>query len=157
QILEELQRKGKFYCNTRQYFQNLERDNKTRGQGDQLEQTYSIENTKNLRIEVTFSDGSKKIENWNQGKIVTNDIINFGHIYCFTEIKSMSDLKALDERLLSWGESCIIVSDPDSLIDRIKAELDKKKITCEARKVDYMNLNELGEIKMNPFIKHHDL
>jgi hypothetical protein len=47
----------------------------------------------------------------------------------------------------------LIIKNPKILLDNIKKVLKEKDIGFNARKVEYRNLKEEGEIKMNPFIK----
>ena len=155
-FLEELRNKGKFYCNTREFFRDLELKEQKKGKGDKFEQTHSIENTKSTRIEITNEDGSYKDENFYQGRIITYDIINLGQIYCFTKIDSYSELKHLDDRILSWSDYFLIINNSELLINRISSKLKQLNIDNEIRKIEYKNLQTKSIIKMDPFIKNID-
>jgi hypothetical protein len=87
-------------------------------------------------------------------------LIQFNHNYLTcsfyiitTKDFEKSNILKIDERMLKFGSHALIIKNPKILLDNIKKVLKEKDIGFNARKVEYRNLKEEGEIKMNPFIK----
>ncbi|MFN8339208.1 MAG: hypothetical protein U0T36_09330 [Saprospiraceae bacterium] len=152
--IDEIQTKGKFYCNSLKYFRNLENDYY---KADPNEGKQFIKQIKNLEIFI----GDKKIGYASNAQLFP-DKLDKGNIFCFYGLlTSKLDLKAKQLQKIfieiesdRLGKHALIILDVPEFKKRIEGKFAELKMDFQISLVKYLNFSEY-EGELSPFTKSH--
>ncbi|MGE5354829.1 MAG: hypothetical protein ACM3PT_01195 [Deltaproteobacteria bacterium] len=152
--IDEIQRKGKFYCNSLKYFRDLENNSY---KADPNEGRQYIKQAKNLEIFL----GDKKIGHSSNAQLFP-DKFDEGNVFCFYGLlTSKLDLKTkqlqkIDIEIESdrLGQHALIILDLPELMKRIEDKFAELKMDFQISLVEYLNFSEY-EGELSPFTKSH--
>ncbi len=151
------------FLNGEIYFNSVENLNKNLNhqRGDNLEGAYWL---KNCRVEKLHVKNPKigefeiRINSEQNSKL-----INFNYYYSVFSLFtisptffSKSNSRNIDERMLEFGDSAILVEEPYKFLQSIITELKKQKYIYQADFVKYENFNLENEFEIHPFLKKNE-
>lgn len=149
--------KGEMYFNTMEYFRNVEQDDfaKKNGRNDPHEGAFLRKYHGNVRIKMIECDEQNAIPIFLDGEnFIEADLMNGGNIFSLSSIsQSQLDLKTIDIDITTFGDSIIIITNPNEFIKRVKLELKRQKLNFHYGTVKYYSDDYTGELG-GPFDKN---
>lgn len=149
--INELRNNGIVYFNSLSYFKNIENDEVRR---DALEGAISIEQLNEVQL---YSDG-KLIAHQKPGskaQLYFHDKENNGNVYslyAMQEGKQTSQNFLFDNRLLSFGDKLLLITNTKLFIERIIRQLKRGRMKFDLGYVKYYDKNTYSGI-LDPFNK----
>lgn len=141
--ITQLQKQGLVYCNTVNYFKDLEGDEM---RADELETSNFIGTKKDIILEIWPFDNPKAITRIATTKVVGNIVSPFGNLFCMYTLdltKVQQEEKFFfDKRLNKKSESCLIIKNVNEFLERLHIALDKNKYSWEHHLVEYKDFSD---------------
>lgn len=150
--IDEIQKKGKFYCNNLKYFRDLENDGY---KADQNEGKQYIKQVKNLELFL----GEEKIAYTTNAQFFPNKF-DKGNIFCFYGVLT-SDLDLTTKRLQKinvkiesgrLGQYALLIFDLPEFKERLINKFKELEMDFQIGPVKYLNFKEY-EGELSPFTK----
>ncbi|MBL7811821.1 MAG: hypothetical protein JNL57_06315 [Bacteroidetes bacterium] len=135
--LDDLRSKGLIYCNTVNYFRNLE-DSKTNLRGDEYDGSSAHIHLTSL--ELFKEDGSKIPIIFKKGKLNLYDETSLAnHLFCLFTIKTEFTGQGtfIDKRIEDFGDHALIITDTTTFRNRIEVKLNELNVNHEMDFVKY--------------------
>lgn len=149
--------KGEMCFNTMESFRNVEKEEfaKKNGRNDPHEGAFSRKYHGNVKIKMIEHDVENAVPIFLDGEnFVEVDLMNDGNIFSMSSIcQSQLDLKLIDIDISSFGDSLIIITNPNEFIKRVELELKRKNIKFHFGTVKYYVDDYSGELG-GPFDKN---
>jgi hypothetical protein len=143
--LAQLREEGLLYMNTLPYFWKLEEQE---FRGDTFDGVEKI--ARGTRGEGFASDGTKfSIGKWFI-RIHPPDAEKI-NIFSMYAMRPDAGSFPVDERNFRFGDSAIVISNPQAFIDRVESLRESQGIACEAKLVEYVPNDHAGDV--GPFKK----
>ena len=139
--IAQLQMEGLLYMNNLPYFWAIERDEPRRDPFDSVER---VERGCTGKVYVRGEDLPRRITNWTL-RIHPSEPEKM-NIFCMYALRPSSGTFPLDERTRLFGDCALVVSNPQELIDRIGAHLERSGIKGEAGLVEYVDDEFVGDL-----------
>ena len=141
--ITQLQNQGLVYCNTVNYFKDLEGDEM---RGDEFETATVIGTRKDLILEIWPVDKSAAKTRIATSKIVHHRTSPFGNLYCMYSLNmskfSEGEKFYIDDRMKKDSEAFLIIKDVPSFLERLHTAVDKKKLYWEHHMVEYLDFSD---------------
>ena len=152
--LEKMLKDGEIYFNTVDSYT----DSNEPERGDLNEGADWIENGQFANIKVehqtlgehTFTPKMNEL-----GKLIQYNFYYLSHsLFAITpNTFSKSDVFQIEQRMLEFGDSALMIKKPYELLQNIVTELKRQSVKYEIKEIEYQDLSQSGRIEMNPFIK----
>jgi hypothetical protein len=155
--IESLLKSGEIYFNTPKTFS----DSKEPEKGDSSEGAIWLDNAQltDIKVEHPTIGIINLIPKPNSLSKITQYHYNFLSFSLYDvsqNIVSNSEIKQIDERMIEFGDSALIIKKPIKFIESIISELKKQNIRYELKPVEYKELSEKGKHIINPFVKDEE-
>lgn len=154
--IENMLKYGEIYFNTPKNFS----ESKEPERGDSNEGAIWIDNSQLKDIEISHPSIGKinlKPKPNSLSKITQYHyhFLSFSLYDISQNIISNSEIKQIDERMLEFGNSALIIQNPKRLINSVTAELKKQHIRYLIKSIEYKKLYEQGNYTLSPFVKDY--
>lgn len=149
--------KGEMCFNTMEYFRNVEKEEfaKKNGRKDPHEGAFSRKHYSKVKIEMIECDVENAVPIFLDGEnFVVVDLMNGGNIFSMSSIfQSQLDLKTIDIDIATFGDSIIIITNPNEFLKRVESELKRQNLNYHFGAVKYYPDDYTGELG-GPFDKN---
>jgi hypothetical protein len=152
--IDEIQKEGKFYCNSLKYFRDLENDGY---KADPNEGKQFIKQVKNLELFL----GNKKIAHASNAQFFPDEFDD-GNIFCFYGLLTSKldlttkQLQKINVEIESdrLGQYVLLILDLPEFMKRLKRIFTELKMDFQISPVKYLNFKKY-EGELSPFTKSH--
>ncbi len=154
--IEHMLKYGEIYFNTPKNFS----ESKEPERGDSNEGAIWIENSQLKDIQISHpSIGTLNLipKPNSLSKIIQYhyNFLSFSLYDVSQNIISNSEIKQIDERMLEFGNSALIIQNPNKLIKSVTDELQKLQIRYMIKSVEYKKISKQGNHTLSPFVKDY--
>ncbi len=149
--IKDLYENGTIYINTIEYFKKVE-DEELRG--DKYEGASEIINSLPGTFKIPGIERKFKFQKAHIKKAYDVVLGNIYSLYCISSKGFPNPLDfILDEKNLRFGTHCLMIKDNEYFLNKIKAELEKKKYDYRDGFVDYYDKDNISYKKLTLFNK----
>jgi|TARA_B110001469_G_C9470134_1_gene236336 hypothetical protein len=145
--LKEFRETGKMYMNTLTYFRNLEDDDERSDISEGLSYSRHAEGEM-----VTIGSDDFTI----RGQVKMNDSNSCNYKIFSLYGQNEKNLNRINNRMLEFGDSAVIITEPSSFLDRFIRAAEQLKIEYSFQPVEYVSKEEYCG-HMGPYRKYSDL